>query len=163
MLCLGAAGSRTGCRVHPGSGLEFFEVTESLTDPEISTFLLADAVYRDEKSKKVIVAGIFSKVFADRFPTKHLPGATLFIQAGGSTCGAVEVIFRKEGSTESLLELVIHMSHSPTKPSDLLQMIVPLPVLPLPEAGDYVLEIHGTRLLRSLVVTAEQRPREETK
>jgi hypothetical protein len=140
--------------------------------PILQALLIADHVYRDEGSKKFIVAGIFNQVNfhqpADqqqapaptedgRIPLKH-------VQKVGSPFAYINLIDVRQ-RTELTLRYVDLDEHTPLMEVQItvnaddpllpVQISLPLPPLPVPHAGVYSLDLLiGDELLGSCRITA---------
>lgn len=126
--------------------------------PILQALVLADHVYQDKSSGKIIVAGIFSNLSIAR--KAHSPEANLnegprvidaseFIRAGSPSCyinlasirGTLPLELRYVDLADNSLVMTIGFTVVNDDPLRNVEIIVPVPPLPTPHVGAYVLEL----------------------
>jgi hypothetical protein len=157
---------------------------DATVKPILQALLLADHVYTDSVTGKKIVAGIFHSVFIRRdLPEelkKALEGAEVKVrvrasgyQAGSPFCYVSMTEVRGEQhfqlrfvdlADESAL-LEGGFAATSTNPLDTIEIIIPLPTLPITKTGNYALELlwnsEPLGVHRLKVVEAPEAPNEE--
>lgn len=108
--------------------------------PIVQAFLLADRVFRDVETGKVIIAGTFNTIRAHAFPTAHLSGADIYLALtdfAGEVPLKLQLKHAKSDST--MVELAF-----PVVAKNKLQLTeckLSMPPLMFTSAGEYHIEL----------------------
>jgi hypothetical protein len=148
--------------------------------PVLQALLLADQVYQDKLSSKTIVAGIFGTIaILKKNPTPEAgtnAGPRLidpreFRRAGSPSCyisltsvrGTLPLELRYVDLADNSVLMTLTFEISNTDPLKTFELIVPIPPLPVPHGGSYVLELlTENELIGShRLSVVEQEPKEE--
>jgi hypothetical protein len=156
----------------------------ALVKPVLQALLLADQVYQDKASGKCIVAGIFGVLFKIRTNQQETQtnAGLRRIQphesrrSGSPSCyvsltsvrGTLPLELRYVDLADNSVLMSLCFEVSNADPIATVELIVPVPSLPTPHAGDYALELLtdneliGSHRIRVLEKTIEQdSPKEE--
>lgn len=110
-----------------------------MTAPRVQAFVLADAVYRDRATGKHVVAGTFTRLVARAFPCDFVRPVDAYVALVGleGTC-AVALRFAAD---DEVLRRSTALEVTGRDPRDVIEVVFPIPSLPLPRAGWYRLEV----------------------
>lgn len=126
--------------------------------PVLQSLLLADKVYEDKATGKKIVAGIFNRllIVPDLIPKRVKDDAgneTVRIPGGGNPGspsayfsitdfqGSAPFLLRYVDLSDSKVLLQIGLEISCKNPLETIEVVLPMPVLPMPHKGVYALEL----------------------
>jgi hypothetical protein len=107
----------------------------------LQAMLLADNIYRDQRSGKYILAGIFQRLYAPDFPTKFGRTVGIFISFSGLVGEAVVEIRFVDLQD---MKVWMHREAIPVSSgsADLpVELAVEVPQMPLPHAGKFVFQV----------------------
>jgi hypothetical protein len=152
--------------------------------PVLQALLLADQVYQDKASGKCIVAGIFGVLFkikASQQESKEDSGVRRiqpheFRRAGSPSCyisltgvrGTLPLELRYVDLADNSVLMSLCFEHSNADPVATVEIIMPVPPLPTPHAGDYALELltdneligsHRIRVVEKII--QQENPKEQ--
>jgi len=104
----------------------------------VEAFLLCDSVVVDQQTGKTTVQGVFDQVFRDSYPGGH-PNITIYARFSVSQASSdVDIEIRTpSGKTDRLPSQKV----APRIGIEVVQFMVQVPVLPLPEPGKYELSL----------------------
>ncbi|UCC31817.1 MAG: hypothetical protein JSU86_05970 [Phycisphaerales bacterium] len=122
--------------------------------PVLQALVLADHIYVDERTKKNIIAGTFSRLWTNKFPAMF--GRT----TGAYICltevqGKVPISLRyTDLKTNEVLLSTEAFTLQSGNPLATHELIVEVPPFPMPHAGVYVFEVYaGAEAIGSLRLT----------
>ena len=140
--------------------------------PTLQALLLADRVYRDGASGKFIVAGTFNRLLFSKTPpvitppSGQAPGKIMGGMDSGSPYayvsltdvrGKTPLVFRYVDLQDNNPLLTSEFEVKANSPLETVELVLPLPRLPIPHAGVYALEIlSGTEPLGSMRLVVEE-------
>lgn len=117
--------------------------------PIVQAFLLADGVYKDRLTGKVVIAGCFNRVIRGAEKESSAPPGIKF-QAGSPFVYVNLVDVKGEQSLDLrwvdlsdnrlLVGMQIH-AKPPEDPLDPIELIIRMPLLPYPHPGVYAMEL----------------------
>jgi hypothetical protein len=110
-----------------------------MTSVSVQAFLLCDSVVIDAQTGKTVIQGVFDKIFSQSFPAIHQHCA-LYIRlnlAEGHSCDVGIGVRSPSGIYERPMapQRIVGLE------GDVSQLIVQIQGLPVPAAGQYVLEL----------------------
>jgi hypothetical protein len=143
--------------------------------PVLQALVLADHVYRDQFTGKMIVAGIFNQIALtkkkqqsqEEGPRRIEPKE--FIRSGSPYCylnltsvrGELPLEIRYVDLNDNSILMNLRFQVSNSDPLKNLEIVVPIPTLPAPHPGSYVMELlSDDELIGSHRITAIE-PNEE--
>lgn len=157
--------------------------------PVLQALVLADHIYQDKATGKMVVAGTFNRLHVFRRDTpgdspqdsgadaEQPPGSLRKLQhqeicqAGSPWAyvsltelrGTVPLELRYVDLSENVVMLRVEFSVKSNSPLDTMEVAVPLPVLPRPHPGIYALELlsHDEPLGSHRVAVTETRTRDQ--
>jgi hypothetical protein len=122
--------------------------------PVLQALLLADNVYKDVSSGKHIISGVFNKLFtfrAGELSAERTGGLPIVQGSHSGSPFAYISVTEVHGTAKLALRFVDLVDHSvllqgdievqSSSPIDTIEMIIPLPVLPIPHPGVFALEL----------------------
>ena len=153
--------------------------------PILQALLLADRIYEDKATGKKIIAGVFNALFFTKSGTPEPiaaaenPESQAVLVRGGMNAGAPSLYInltevRGDGDAPTALGIhyvdmrdsVVLMRASiqvgAASPLDTVEVVVPMPTLPVPHEGVYALEVlYANELLGSIRITASEAQQSE--
>ncbi|MCH7812621.1 MAG: hypothetical protein IID40_01240 [Planctomycetes bacterium] len=130
--------------------------------PKLQALVLADHVYIDAQSGKKIIAGTFNTLRPKEIPSVSGQAAQAFVSVT-NIHGALELVLRYVDLEDNR----VLCESQPIKvvcdnPLSTVDLVVPLPPLPMPHEGVFAFEVYtGSHLLGSLRVTVAKLERED--
>jgi hypothetical protein len=148
--------------------------------PILQALLLADRIYEDKVTGKKIIAGVFNALFYTKSETPEPvadvenPENQAVLVRGGMDAGSPSLyinLTEVRGDGDAPTELGIHyidmrdsvvlmrasIQVGATSPLDTVEIVVPMPTLPVPHEGVYALELlYANELLGSIRITANE-------
>lgn len=112
--------------------------------PLVQAFLLADRVYRDEISRKCVIAGTFNAITAHAFPSRHPAGSCIYLALTGFSGELRLELVLKHAKTDTNIGSMAFKAESRDK-LRLTESTIVLPSLLFPAEGEYHFELlHAT-------------------
>jgi hypothetical protein len=139
--------------------------------PTLQALLVADRVYRDAATGKFIIAGTFNRLCYSKTPpvtppSGQTPGKVMGGMDAGSPYayvsltevrGKVPLVFRYVDLTDNNPLLVSEFEVQANSPLETVELVLPLPRLPIPHAGVFAFEIaSGNEPLGSVRLVVEE-------
>ena len=140
--------------------------------PTLQALLVADRVYRDGQTGKFIIAGTFNRLCFSKTPpvitppSGQAPGKIMGGMDAGSPYayvsltevrGKLPLVFRYVDLTDNNPLLVSEFEVQAKSPLETVELVLPLPRLPIPHAGVYAFEIlSGNDPLGSVRLVVEE-------
>ena len=125
--------------------------------PILQALLLADHVYQDKLSGKTVIAGIFNNLNIFKLKPSEASEGTQFIdprkilRSGSPYCyinlisvrGNLPLELRYVDLKDNAVLMYLNFNFEAPKPDPLknIEIIIPIPILPVPHPGSYVLEL----------------------
>jgi hypothetical protein len=125
--------------------------------PVLQALILADAVYQDARSGKMIIAGTFNQLFARAFPARFGRTTCAYIKLT-EVQGRVELVLRYRSlKTNEVLMESRPLAVASQNPLAVVEVAVEMPPFPMPEAGCYAFELHaGDEMLGALRIEVQK-------
>ena len=121
-------------------------VTQPQT-PVLQALILADQVYRDERTHKCVIAGTFNQLFAPKFPSA-LNRVTYAYLKLTEVVGQHEIVIRYVDLRTNEVLLQSEPSEvSCDDPLMIVEMIIEVPPFPMPREGVYAFEVYAADAL----------------
>ena len=139
-------------------------MTEAAETPTCLSIILCESIYRDEKTKNLILVGTFNRVRAvTGFPLQHPKACVLFTLTGGPGQYDVSLTVEHEETSQALLEMRGPMTL--TDPLSINDFVVELHGLQFPEPGKYWIVLKANEAIlnqRPLEVVDAREEEEDT-
>jgi hypothetical protein len=159
--CERAVWTRSDDSLPPGSTARLFFCALGSTNvkPVLQSLLLADKIYEDRATRKKVIAGVFNRLYfvpnikkPEKLTTEdgreivRVPGG---LQAGSPSAyfsitdfqGRSPFILRYVDLSDSRVLLQLGMEIECKDPLETIEVVVPMPSLPVPHAGVFALEL----------------------
>jgi hypothetical protein len=104
--------------------------------PIVLAMIVCDHYYRDVHTGKSVLAGTFSSINSQSFPTKHGNCAVYLAMTDVASDGTLQLEFKKENGPFSM-KLVTWQVQAPDNRRSVVEMGGNVQGLPIPEEGDY--------------------------
>ena len=116
-------------------------------EPRLQALLLADNVYTDRDTGKIVIAGTFNRLWAKEFPTTFHRPTTAYVsltEIRGKSTLELKFVNLKSGE-------VLMSSHAFDvecgNPLSSVEVVLPVPPFPMPEEGVFAFELHAGGVL----------------
>ena len=118
-------------------------MNEAPEKPECLAIMICDQVYRDERTKKLVLAGVFSNLHAREFPYRHPSMTVLFTLSGGRGEYSMSLILENADTGEE-----VHSLSGPLRldePEKVVDFTVQMMGVRFPKSGKHevVIKIDG--------------------
>ena len=135
-------------------------MTASAPLPSLQAIVLADRVLKEPATGKFSLVGLFSALYATRFPSVRNEPAFVYVRFGDChRAFSVRIRYRDLQAQKLLIESAEHRVSPPDDPLIATELITILPPFPMPHAGRYALEVYSDEnLVGDFVLLVKQLP-----
>lgn len=114
-----------------------------MVKPILKALLLADQVYRDSYTGKVVIAGTFNQISTERFPFLFVQQPCVFVCLTGiNRCAKVQLRYVDLSTHEVVIEAE-PQEIEVNDPLQIVEMIFRIPHLPHKNPGMYAFEVYA--------------------